>query len=121
MSIYFNWIRLVYLVSAVMISGCEPQTDDKPVQTQKVVDKIQPKRNIDYLRLPLSDSVTTLDPGFIYKEVEIEVVEQLFLGLTDFDPKTYEVVPDLATHWHLYVFYLGVLYHILSFFKHRGL
>jgi ABC-type oligopeptide transport system substrate-binding subunit len=77
-----------------MISGCEQQNhEEKQSETEP--------KHVGYLRLALSDNVMTLDPGLIYKNVEIEVVEQLFLGLTDFDPTTYEVVPELATHWQV--------------------
>ncbi len=51
------------------------------------------------LRIPLDGAVSTLDPGLTEDTNSIELVEQLFLGLTDFDPQTYEVVPELATHW----------------------
>lgn len=53
----------------------------------------------DYLRLPLPGSVTTIDPGMTVDMNSIELVDQLFLGLTDFDPKTLEVVPELAIGW----------------------
>lgn len=52
-----------------------------------------------YLRIPLMSGVPTLDPGIAEDVTSIELVEQLFLGLTDFDPKSYEVVPELATRW----------------------
>lgn len=52
-----------------------------------------------YLRLPLQAPVPTLDPGLAQDAVSIEVIEQLFLGLTDYDPQTYEVVPELAKSW----------------------
>lgn len=50
------------------------------------------------LRLPIED-VTIIDPGLIQDNTSIEVAEQLFLGLTDFDPETYMPVPELATDW----------------------
>ena len=54
-----------------------------------------------YIRLPIDGAVTTLDPGLTEDTASIELVEQLFLGLTDFDPETYEPVPELATHWRV--------------------
>lgn len=81
---------------SLIISGCESpnlETESQAIQTQP--------KHVDYLRLPLSDNVITLDPGIIYKNVQIEVVEQLFLGLTGFDPKTNQVIPELATHWQV--------------------
>ncbi|EDN65853.1 Bacterial extracellular solute-binding protein, family 5 [Beggiatoa sp. PS] len=79
----------------VITSGCEQQNTEKQVQTTQ---SQQPK-SAGYLRLPLKNPVKTLDPGWAYTPAQIEVVEQLFLGLTDFDPKTYEVIPQLATSW----------------------
>jgi len=51
------------------------------------------------LRLPLSAQLSTLDPGLAYENVDIEVIEQLFLGLTDFDPRNYDIIPALAIDW----------------------
>ncbi len=53
----------------------------------------------DYLRLPMQSAIPSLDPGVAQDSSSIEVIEQLFLGLTDYNPKTYEVVPELATSW----------------------
>ena len=51
------------------------------------------------IRLPVNGVISTLDPGYTYDETSSEVIEQLFLGLTDFDPKTYEIIPELALSW----------------------
>jgi len=51
------------------------------------------------LRLPLQNPVLTLDPGLIKNESDIEVCEQLFLGLTGLEPLTYRPVPELAKDW----------------------
>ncbi len=51
------------------------------------------------LRLPLEGAVPTIDPGFCYESTSIEVVEQLFMGLTSFDPVSYNAVPELASSW----------------------
>jgi ABC-type oligopeptide transport system substrate-binding subunit len=65
-----------------------------------------------YLRLPIDGAITTLDPGLTEDTASIELVEQLFLGLTDFDPVSYDVAPELATNWEVsedgleYHFYL---------------
>ncbi|MCI5137413.1 MAG: peptide ABC transporter substrate-binding protein [Candidatus Electrothrix sp. AR1] len=48
------------------------------------------------LRLPLHEPITTFDPGFVQSSSDIELCEQLFLGLTGFDPETNKVVPELA-------------------------
>lgn len=51
------------------------------------------------LRLPLNEPITTLDPGLAKNESDIEVAEQLFMGLTGLAPKTYIPVPELAKDW----------------------
>jgi ABC-type oligopeptide transport system substrate-binding subunit len=66
----------------------------------------------DYLRLPLAGAISTLDPGLTQFLEAIELSEQLFLGLTDLDPKSYRAVPELAERWEVdasgkhYTFYL---------------
>ncbi len=51
------------------------------------------------LRLPLMAEIPGLDPGLAEDSSSIEIIEQLFLGLTDFDDSTSRVVPELATRW----------------------
>lgn len=51
------------------------------------------------LRLPVEGVISTVDPGFSNDITSIEVVEQLFMGLTSFDPESYKAVPELATGW----------------------
>ena len=48
------------------------------------------------LRLPIQEPVTSLDPGFVRSSSDVELCEQLFLGLTGFDPETNKPVPELA-------------------------
>ena len=48
------------------------------------------------LRLPLHEPITTFDPGFVTSSSDRELSEQLFLGLTGFDPETNRLVPELA-------------------------
>jgi ABC-type oligopeptide transport system substrate-binding subunit/ABC-type branched-subunit amino acid transport system substrate-binding protein len=64
------------------------------------------------IRLPVNGRISTIDPGLTLDDTSIEITEQLFLGLTDFDHKTFEVTPELATKWDVsqdgltYRFYL---------------
>ncbi|MBF0452488.1 MAG: ABC transporter substrate-binding protein [Candidatus Magnetomorum sp.] len=64
------------------------------------------------LRIPIEESIPTIDPGLTDNVTSIDIVEQLFLGLTDYDPKNYEPVPELASSWtaspdyQQYTFYL---------------
>jgi len=49
--------------------------------------------------IPIKETISELDPTYASNESSIEIVEQLFSGLTSFHPETYEVVPDLAVEW----------------------
>ncbi|MDM8558781.1 peptide ABC transporter substrate-binding protein [Thiotrichales bacterium HSG14] len=75
----------------LIISSCGQQDFQTPHQKKE--------SHVGYLRIPINGIPTTIDPGLTYDSTSIELVEQLFLGLTDFDPKTYETVPELATNW----------------------
>ncbi|MBF0118373.1 MAG: ABC transporter substrate-binding protein [Desulfobacterales bacterium] len=63
--------------------------------------KVDPFVYVDELtlRLPLEGSIATIDPGLSMDITSTEVIEQLFLGLTDFDPNNYNAMPALATTW----------------------
>jgi len=43
----------------------------------------------------------TLDPALATDTTSVDVIEQLFLGLTDFDDETMAVIPELATSWEV--------------------
>ena len=92
----------------IMMHACESQ--QQTTQSQEL-GHVKPQ-HVGYLRLPLKGTIKTIDPGLISAKREIELVEQLFLGLTDFDPKTYEVLAEFAQDWQvyddgkLYIFYL---------------
>ena len=53
------------------------------------------------IRLPIDGMISTIDPGLTLDDTSIEITEQLFLGLTDFDYKTFEVIPELAQKWEV--------------------
>jgi len=79
------------LLIIVILLGCQSSENATTTSNQS--------NHANYLRIPLSDEVLTIDPGLVYTDVQIEVVEQLFLGLTKFDSRTGEVVPELASSW----------------------
>ncbi|KPA11757.1 Bacterial extracellular solute-binding protein, family 5 [Candidatus Magnetomorum sp. HK-1] len=64
------------------------------------------------LRIPIEGNIPSIDPGLIDNITSIDIVEQLFLGLTDYDPDTYEPIPEFAKSWTVsadyqkYTFYL---------------
>jgi len=96
-------IILSVLMITLLISSCDKSTVDTDTS---------PTMPPPHLRLPLAGALMTLDPGLIFEKRELEVVDQLFVGLTTFNPKTYEVIPALAKNWRVsddglvYTFYL---------------
>jgi len=85
---------LLMLLTLLSFAGCQQQSEpDEMIQKQEPPPP--------YLRIPLDGIVSTIDPGLTLDLASIELVEQLFLGLTDFDPETYDAVPELATHWQI--------------------
>jgi ABC-type oligopeptide transport system substrate-binding subunit/ABC-type branched-subunit amino acid transport system substrate-binding protein len=83
----------------------------REAEIKLTIDPLHPIEEIT-LRLPLAQPVEVIDPGCIESTSSAEVIKQLFLGLTDVDPKTSVAVPELATHWTantdstVYTFYL---------------
>ncbi|WP_424767628.1 ABC transporter substrate-binding protein [Paenibacillus sp. sgz302251] len=80
---------------------------------------VQGKRRTDILRFPLPQHIHTLDPAAIHYTGESHLVNQLFDGLVQIDPKGEQILPQLAHAWEvdasrtLWTFYLrkGVLFH----------
>ncbi|MDM8558003.1 peptide ABC transporter substrate-binding protein [Candidatus Parabeggiatoa sp. HSG14] len=93
MSQSIKQLILVLLLGSVIISGFNHH--EAQSQTN------QSEEHPNYLQIPLDNSVSTIDPGLVHTTNSIEVVEQLFLGLSSFEPKTYKVVPELATKWQV--------------------
>lgn len=80
--------RLFLLVAvlatvAMVVSACGPKG---PKLAQEI-------------NLNLGTEPPTLDPALATDTTSVEVDESLFLGLTDFDDQTMEVIPELATEW----------------------
>ncbi len=53
------------------------------------------------LDLATTSEVLTIDPAVAVDQDSVEIVNNLFLGLTDIDPFTGEIVPELATDWDI--------------------
>lgn len=51
------------------------------------------------LRLNLGPTSPAPDPALPADSASVDLVEQLFLGLTAYDPLTAEVIPELASSW----------------------
>ena len=58
----------------------------------------------NYLRLPIEGEISTIDPGISLDTASVEITEQLFLGLTEFDyvDSHYKIVPELAESWTIH-------------------
>ncbi len=96
---YLALMAAVLLAQACGEGGREPP---RPAQASRGAadlssDPQQPPA--DTLRIPLNGALSTIDPGLTEDTGAIEMVEQLFLGLTDFDHQTFEVLPELASDW----------------------
>jgi len=57
-----------------------------------------------YIRLPIEGQIKTIDPSMSFDMGSIEITEQLFLGLTNYEYKNskYHVVPELAVKWSIF-------------------
>jgi oligopeptide transport system substrate-binding protein len=53
------------------------------------------------LQWRLASEPPTLDPALATDTTSMQMIEQLFLGLTDYDDATCEVIPELATSWEV--------------------
>ena len=51
------------------------------------------------IRIPIEGNISTIDPGLTESISSIDIAEQLFLGLTDFEPETLKPVPEFAKSW----------------------
>jgi len=51
------------------------------------------------INMNLGTEPPTIDPALTTDTTSVQCVELLFLGLTDFDDQTLEVIPELATEW----------------------
>jgi oligopeptide transport system substrate-binding protein len=63
------------------------------------VEKEQPADDRVVLNWNLGTEPPTLDPSLATDTTSVDVTQNIFVGLTNFDPQTGEVVPYLATDW----------------------
>ena len=78
----FYWVVAIVIAVATVLSGCAGG-----------------KAGGKVLHVNLGTEPPTLDPALTTDTTSVQCVEVLFLGLTDFDDKTVEVIPELATEW----------------------
>ncbi|MDQ4078937.1 MAG: peptide ABC transporter substrate-binding protein [Chloroflexota bacterium] len=86
----FWWLALLWVL---VVTGCgsgatmQPETE-APLHDEPTV--------LDY---NFGTDPLVLDPAFVNNRSSVEVVAQLFEGLTTLDPESAEPVPALATEW----------------------
>jgi oligopeptide transport system substrate-binding protein len=79
---------LVFLILILAVAACRDTAEAPEVVAEPMV--------LDY---NFVSDPTTLDPALAVDTASLNVVRQLFDGLTAFDPATAEVVPGLAVAW----------------------
>ena len=75
-------LMTLVVIVAMVLGGCSKGTASSKV-----------------INMNLGTEPPTADPGLATDTTSVQVDELLFLGLTDFDDQTLEVVPELATDW----------------------
>jgi oligopeptide transport system substrate-binding protein len=75
-------LMTLIVIVAMVLSGCSKGTASAKA-----------------INMNLGTEPPTADPGLSTDTTSVQVVELLFLGLTDFDDQTLEVIPELATEW----------------------
>ena len=101
------------VVAALVLVACQSKTVivEKEVKVTEIVEKeVEVTKIVEVEKVPEGEDVVTLhwnlgaeppqvDPALSTDTTSVQVDEQLFLGLTDFDDETSEVIPELATEW----------------------
>jgi ABC-type oligopeptide transport system substrate-binding subunit len=92
----YSFFKLILTIGCfvLLISGCE-----QPEMTTTSEMKSEVPSGV--LRISLNGVVGTIDPGLVSDNNQTEVVEQLFLGLTDFDQDSKKIVGEFATDWQV--------------------
>ena len=81
-------------------SKVETVVETQVVEVEKVVTATPvPSEKPVTLNMNLGTEPPQVDPALSTDTTSVFVDEQLFLGLTDFDDETSEVIPELATEW----------------------
>ncbi len=92
---------IVFILLSFTYAGCDIQSESHSKNLEKndliSKEKVAPP----YLRLPMDAIISTVDPSLTEDMGSIEIVEQLFHGLTGFNSQTLEAVPKLSTHWEV--------------------
>jgi oligopeptide transport system substrate-binding protein len=115
-------VLAVLVIGSMILAACGPAPTPQVVKETVVVEKVVTKEvekvvtkevekvvEVTPTPVPGEEKVTlnwnlgteppTLDPALAEDTTSVACIENLFLGLTDLDPETNEVVPELATEW----------------------
>jgi ABC-type oligopeptide transport system substrate-binding subunit len=87
------------ILALSLVNACNKQEDENENFVLETEEKPTIKAHPGYVRIPIEGVIPTIDPGLTVDMASIEITEQLFLGLTDYDPNTYKVTPELAERW----------------------
>ena len=98
----------VLITGAMLLSACGSgavetvivEVDGETV-IQTVVVEVEPEAAMQPVTLNwnFGTEPPSLDPSLATDTTSIDVIENLFVGLTKFDPVSNEVIPYLATEW----------------------
>ncbi len=106
--------QIKQLIVGIVIMGLclACQSNSSTVSSDKTVLKSDPGINGKIIHVGNGSDPEYLDPGLVTGAAGVNIVVNLFEGLTDFDHKTLEPKPAIATHWNispngkLYTFHL---------------
>lgn len=117
-------VLAVLVIGSMILAACGPAPTPQVIKETVVVEKVVTQEvekvvtkevekvvevQVTPTPVPGEEKVTlnwnlgteppTLDPALAEDTTSVACIENLFLGLTDLDPETNEVVPELATEW----------------------
>ena len=94
--------KIVERIVEVEVEKIVERTVEVEVEVEKVVvvtPTPEPRRLAKVARLNAGTEPPTIDPALATDSVSITMIENLFVGLTNINPLTSEVEPELATTW----------------------
>lgn len=99
------------IVGSLLLSACGGGTVVETVIVEKdgetiietvIVEKEEEMGEMPVtMNLNLGSEPPTLDPALATDTTSVDVATNIYVGLTNFDPVTSEVVPSLATSWEI--------------------
>jgi len=97
-SFKLNCMKITILIILTYLSVCPVSSAKDTLESRYAFQKTDFP---NYLRLPIEGEICTIDPGISLDTASVEVTEQLFLGLTEYDyvNSTYTIVPEIADNW----------------------